>query len=143
MKTIRFALAVNHNNKFEPKHFGDANKYLVYEWDNNEINYLSEVSNYYRTYDVDHKHGSATKAENIVKMLQKEKIQVLVSRQFGINIRPISQHFIPIIIGNEEVNETIAVIHKNIKWIVDELESPKSNFNLLNIRNGVLKTAIH
>jgi hypothetical protein len=36
-KPIRFAFAVNLADVFEPKHFGDADKYLIYEWVNNEF----------------------------------------------------------------------------------------------------------
>lgn len=142
MSKIKFALAVNHKNKFESKHFGDAEKYLIYEWDESQIRFVSEISNYYRSYDVDHKHGSSTKAENIVKMLSKENVQVLVSMQFGVNIKPISRHFIPIVIKHEAVNDAIEMIQRNIKWVIDELESPKANFSLLSISNSILKTAI-
>jgi hypothetical protein len=30
-KLIRLALAVNHSGHFEPTHFGEADKYLIYE----------------------------------------------------------------------------------------------------------------
>jgi hypothetical protein len=36
-KTISFALAVNHAVNFQEKHFGNAYKYFIYEWQNNKL----------------------------------------------------------------------------------------------------------
>lgn len=42
---LRFAFAVNKNNQFEKKHFGDADKFLIYKQEDNKIVFLSEEIN--------------------------------------------------------------------------------------------------
>ena len=142
METIRFALAVDHSNQFVSQHFGQAYKFLIYESNTEGIIFKKEISNYYRTYDEDHKHGSAIKAQNIIKTMMEENIKVLVSHQFGKNIKRISSHFIPVVVIQKNVNEVIGVLSKNLNWIIDELNTTRSSHHLLSIRNGMLKTAI-
>ena len=45
-----------------------------------------------------------------------------------------NNHFIPVIINRKAVNEVLDVLQKNINRIADDLNIPKSNFHLLNIR---------
>ena len=37
----RFAFAVNNDNPFEKRHFGDADKYLIYQQESDRIEALS------------------------------------------------------------------------------------------------------
>ena len=34
---LRFAFAVNNDNLFQKKHFGDADKYLIYRYNSSEM----------------------------------------------------------------------------------------------------------
>ena len=40
-----FAFAVNETNQFDKKHFGDADKYVIYKQDGDEIKLFSEEIN--------------------------------------------------------------------------------------------------
>jgi predicted Fe-Mo cluster-binding NifX family protein len=141
-KLIRFAYAVNHADHFETKHFGEADKYLIYEWGNNEFIFLKEESNRFKNFDEEQAHGSQKKGRQIIEFLQKEGVQVLVSRQFGKNIQMVNQDFIPVIVYDETPREVMYVLKKHIKWIQDELENRPEKFKLFTIKNGVLKTII-
>jgi len=39
---LRFAFAVNNDNQFEKKHFGDADKYMIYQEESGKIVLSSE-----------------------------------------------------------------------------------------------------
>ena len=55
---LRFAFAVNNENQFEKKHFGDADKYLIYQEESDKIVLLSEVLNHFKLLDEEVEHGS-------------------------------------------------------------------------------------
>ena len=45
-KSVMIAYAVNANGRFEEKHFSNADKFLMYEWTNNELFLIKEENNY-------------------------------------------------------------------------------------------------
>lgn len=141
-KNITFAFAVSHSNTFETSHFGDADKYLIFEWNGEEIDYKSEVVNDFKSFDEVQEHGSKKKGNAIIDLLQKNNVQVLVSKQFGRNIKMVNQFFIPVIIDKETPDAVLSVLSNRITWIEDELQNTKNGFNLFTIRKGVLKTVI-
>ena len=60
---IIFAFAVTHQNNFGKKHFGDADKYLIYEATQNEMKFVEEKLNLTKNIDetVKPEHGSQKK----------------------------------------------------------------------------------
>lgn len=141
-KKLKFVFAVNHSNKFEALHFGDADKYLIYEWNANEITLTNEIINEYKLVDEEHEHGSKMKGDLIIDMFQKNDIKVLVSKQFGPNVKMINKFFIPIIIYNNTIDDVILALKRHIFWIQDELINRPKEFKLFTIKQGILKTAI-
>ncbi len=141
-KTIRFAFAVNHAGRFQPKHFGDADKYMIYECLDGNLVYLNEIANSAKDVDEEQEHGSHRKGIAVTDLLKNEGIKVLVSKQFGRNIHMVNRHFIPIIIYKEIPDEVIPVIEKHIKWIEDEIINNPEEYKLLTLKNGALKTII-
>jgi predicted Fe-Mo cluster-binding NifX family protein len=83
------------------------------------------------------------KGQSVINLLKKQGVSVLVSQQFGENIKMINTHFIPVIIKQEKPEEVIAVLQKHHKWLLDELASETGNFMLFQISNGVLKSQIN
>lgn len=139
---IIFAFAVNQLNGFEPEHFGNADKYLIYKWENNELVFLKEEINIFKNHDETQEHGLKEKGRVIIDLLQNLNVNVLVSRQFGKNIQMINRHFIPVIVFSDIVKEVGVILKKHIKWIEDELNNKPGEFKLFTIKNGILKTAI-
>ncbi len=140
---IKFAFAVNHSDVFEAKHFGDADKYLMYEYADDDLKFVSEQINTVKTLDEEPHHGSGKKGNAIINLLKENEVKVLVSRQFGKNIKMVNQHFIPVIISSDTVENTLAVLIKHIKWIIDELKNKSTGYKLFTIRKGILKTIIN
>jgi len=141
-KSIRFAFAVNNSGHFQPKHFGDADKYLIYEWDNGNLVYLNEIINSLKNFDDESGHGSIKKGEAVAGLLNNEGVKVLVSRQFGKNIQIVNRHFVPVIVYAESPDELTPVLIKHIKWIEDELNNMPVVYKRFTIKKGVLKTVI-
>jgi predicted Fe-Mo cluster-binding NifX family protein len=142
-KTIRFALAVDHVGYFQSQHFGDADKYLIYEWQNTELEFVKEEINPYKTFDEEKEHGSKRKGGAIVSLLKSMDVNVLVSTQFGKNIKLVNLHFIPVIIYSEKTaDEVLPLLKKHLKWIEDEFINNPQEYKLFRLKNGVLKTII-
>ena len=139
---LQFAFAVNNNNQFEKNHFGDADKLLIYKLESNKILMLAEEPNRFKLLDEEVEHGSKRKGKAIIEFLKKKNVNVLVSRQFGKNIKLINEHFIPIIISSEKPDEVVQILTRHLHWIKDEWKHKKSNFNLFTIKSGILKTSV-
>jgi len=140
--SIRFAMAVNHAGYFIPKHFGDAYKYLIYEWNKNNLVYSKEAINHFKEFDEEQTHGSKKKGMAIIDLLKGLNVKVLVSRQFGKNVQMVNRHFIPVIVNSEKPDDIIPMLKKHMKWIEDELNNRPEEFILFTLKNGVLKTII-
>ncbi len=139
---LRFAFAVNKANQFEKKHFGDADKYLIYEQVDDEMVSIGEEINNFKLIDEEHEHGSKRKGDAIIKLLKKKKVNVLVSMQFGKNIKMVNEYFIPVIIDTEKPEDIVNILKKHLHWINDEWGGNKVNFKLFTIKAGILKSSI-
>jgi len=139
---IIFAFAVSNSNQFEAKHFGNVDKYLIYEYCNESFSLLCYQINKFKNLDEKQVHGSKRKSNSIIKLLKKKNVQVLVSPQFGRNITIINKHFIPVAIHNGNSDNIFKILSKNIKWIADELEINPPEYRLFSINPGTLKTTI-
>jgi predicted Fe-Mo cluster-binding NifX family protein len=141
-KNIHLALAVNNEGNFEEKHFGDAEKYLIYNWNDGEFIFQKEEINKFKNLDEFPEHGLQKKGNEITGLLKSHGIQVVVSKQFGKNIRIVGKHFIPVIIYNETKEQVFQLLKNHMKWIEEELDNRHEEFKLFTIKNGVLKTTI-
>ena len=139
---LRFAFAVNNDKQFEKRHFGDADQYLIYEQGNGEMRFVAAEQNSFKNLDEEKEHGSKRKGRAIIEFLESKGVNVLVSMQFGKNIKLVKQHFIPVIIAAETPDEVLKILNHHIRWIEDEWEHKKENHMLFIIKSGILKTAI-
>lgn len=139
---IRFAFAVNHDDSFELKHFGDADKYLIYEFVDGDFKLILKELNSLKSIDDDSNHGSTEKGNSIIQLLKKNKVSVLVSRQFGRNIKMVNQYFVPVVIYNDSLPVVLSILVKKMKWINDELDNNVNGYKLFSISKGILKSSI-
>jgi predicted Fe-Mo cluster-binding NifX family protein len=138
---LTFALALNNEGVFENKHFGESDKFALYVESENEIRLEEEVANDFKTLD-QQAHGSKTKGNAIISFLKDKKVDVLVSKQFGKNINLVNQHFIPVIIHEQNSEHVLKILEKHKNWLKDELGNRESDFMLFQIKNGILKSKI-
>ena len=139
---LRFALAVNKQNQFERKHFGEVEKYIIYEWLGDEFVLVSELPNKFKAEDEPHVHGSKKKGKEITDYLQQAGVRVLVSMQFGKNIQFVNKHFALVKTSSETATDVLEPLVKYMKWIEDELLNEPENYKLFDIRNGVVKSSV-
>jgi len=139
---IRFALAVNRDGRFEKRNFGDASRFLVYEWDGRQWVFLHEKPNIFKEEEDNPVHGLPEKGRNIMEYLQSWGVDVLVSRQFGRNIRLVHRKFIPVIVSRTDPDEIMHIIGKHIQWIHDELTCRPKAYRLFKIEKGILKLPV-
>ncbi len=139
---IKFAFAVNTNNLFLRKHFGDADKFLIYEVQNDSLQITEEVKNLFKDHESKKVHGSLTKGTSIIEFLKSKGVTTLVSKKFGQNLKLVSKHFIPIIIFEDEPENALEIIYKHMHWIQDEWINKDKDFSVFTIKSGILKTKI-
>jgi len=139
---LRFAFAVNNENKFEKMHFGDADRYLIFTLEDGKMILSSEEINNYKLIDKDSEHGSIRKGNAIIKFLKEKGVNVLISKQYCRNISLLNEHFIPVIIMRDQQEEILDNLNKHLHWIEDEWENNSSGYKLFTIRSGILKTSI-
>ena len=136
---LKFAFAVNNENNFEKNHFGDTEKFQIYEMQEDKMVLSSEIKNTHK----DMEHGTKNKGELIANLLKEDNVNVLVSMQFGKNIKVVNKHFIPVIIYTSKIEEIINILTKHIHWIEDEWNNNSSNYKLFTIKSGIIKSKIN
>ena len=119
---MKIAIALNKEMDIQQKHFGDASVYQVYEFTNNEIIKIEDIKNIYQDFDeVNNEHGK--KGKLITEMLLSKNICAVVSKQFGQNVKIVSQKYMPIIASNPNLNITIKQLNEKKNEIIEIIES--------------------
>ncbi|NCB08326.1 MAG: hypothetical protein EOM73_09205 [Bacteroidia bacterium] len=139
---INFAFALNDEKMFEKKHFGEAEHYAIYSYEKGKLILIETLPNSFISLDEGKVHGSKEKGLAIISFLKEKEVMVLVSKQFGKNIKMVSQHFIPVIIDEDQPEQVVEIIVRNIKWIKDELKNRNTGYMLFRIKTGILKTVV-
>ena len=139
---LKFAFGVNSNNQFVKNHFGDTDKFLIYEANLGNLEFHSEEKNNFKHMDETREHGSKKKGLAIIEFLKNKGVNVLVSMQFGKNIKIINEYFIPVIIYSNQPEQVISTLNHHMHWISDELDNASSNFKLFTIKSGILKSVV-
>lgn len=139
---LKFAFAVSSEGTFTKKHFGDTDQFLIYEVIDNMLVHKSSIQNDFSSFDEEQEHGSKKKAKAIMDFLKEKDVGVMVSMQFGKNVKRINERFLPIIIYSENVQETIDAINKHMHWILDEWNDKQTDYKLFTIKSGILKSII-
>lgn len=140
---LRFAFAANDHNEFENKHFGEADKFLIYKFSLGSMYKESEDENTFKVYEQGKKQKLRKKGEAIIDFLKPRNVNILMARQFGENISMINAHFIPVVIVSEKPSEVTEILVKHLGWILDEWEKDTSGYKMFTIKSGILKSAIN
>jgi predicted Fe-Mo cluster-binding NifX family protein len=139
---IQFAFALNKEGVFENKHFGEADNYAISTYNEHAIILTEIIPNPFKSMNGRQEHGLKEKGTAIISLLKEKNVKVLVSKQFGANIKMVNRHFIPVIISKENPSQVSEILAKNIKWLKDELNNRKSNYMLFKINTGALKLEV-
>ena len=137
-----FAFALNNEGVFSDNHFGDTDSFSICKYDKGKIVDVESVPNKFKTADESTEHGSKSKGEGIISHLKNFGVKVLVSKQFGRNIKLVSRHFVPVIVKDDNPDKVKDVLIEHINWLDDAFMYPKKRYKLFNIGKGVMKTII-
>ncbi|MFO7810175.1 MAG: NifB/NifX family molybdenum-iron cluster-binding protein [Candidatus Delongbacteria bacterium] len=116
---FRIAFATDNGKNFVGSHFGDAQRFDIYELDENNLKFLKTIRN---TVENSPDHADEKKAGGISDLLLKENIQVAVSKIFGPNIKRIKSHFVCVIVRSEELSDCFDILKNNIFLLKEEWE---------------------
>ena len=120
MKKIKVAFATDDGKTFMSRHFGDADYYDIYTVDDEQADFIKRISN---TVDEEEEvHADPKKAGSIAKLLKEKKVQVVVSKIFGPNIKRIKKKFVCVLIKEKSIENSIGIIKDNLPTIVEELK---------------------
>ena len=120
MKKLKVAFATDDGKTLMGRHFGDAELYYIYEINIENAEFIKKISN--TTEDEEDVHADPKKAGSITKLLKQEKVQVVVSKIFGTNIKRIKKKFVCILIKEKSIESGIEIIKKNILAITEQLD---------------------
>ena len=134
------AFAVSHKNVFEMKYFGQADKYLIYEWIDGNFAFKNELKNPF--VNVPTNHINPENGKKFVDFIKKEGINILVSKKIGQNIKLVNSDFVPIITNLSTPDELVPFMKNKMKWIVEELQTNKGNYKLFDLSKGTIKTPL-
>ena len=129
---LLIAFATDDGNKYVDRHFGDADYYDIYEISSNENKFIKRLNNTTKEDDED-VHADPKKASSIVDLLKIEKVQVVISKVFGPNIKRIKKKFVCGLFNNQQISDSIKVIQKNINIFIDEWEKGETR-NHINMK---------
>ncbi|MGM0499323.1 MAG: NifB/NifX family molybdenum-iron cluster-binding protein [Bacillota bacterium] len=117
---LKVALATNDGKKFIDEHFGEADKYYIYEFDTYNYKYLKSIEN---NSIEDIKHAAPKKAKSIIKILKKEGVQVVCNLAFGANINRVKKKLVPVITSKVYLNDGLEELIANYNQIIQLLNA--------------------
>ena len=133
---IRFAFAVDLENRFVEEHFGDADKFMIYEVADDNIYFVHSEANLFKVYEEDHDHhGDPKKGKRIIKYFTDKRIDVIVAKQFGQNIGIVKNYFLPVIISHDEPVEVKRILSSKLDEVKELLRNKKDSYKPLNGRD--------
>ena len=136
---LRFSIATNKNGLLEEKPFGEADKFIIYELNGEELVYVGEERNDIKLNQGDvfnlKEHGA-----HIIDFLKERGVNILVSLHFGDHVKRANEFFIPVIVSHKNPDDVVKSINEHLYWIIDEWEKSPSDFSLFTIKKGMLKS---
>lgn len=107
MESLIVAFGSDDGIRFTDRHFGDSNKFCIYEINEHKVNKSEEEKI----------HADPKKAGSIAHLLKSQKVNVVVSKHFGANILKIKKKFVCILANCDNIETTIENIKSNNKFI--------------------------
>jgi len=120
MKNIITAIATDSKDTLKNMHFGEAFQYHLYEISPDHFRHVKTIAN---NTILDETHADENKAKGIGGILKKENVKVLVSRQFGANIKHMKTKFACIQTNQITLPGSIEEFQSRYSSILEEIEN--------------------
>ena len=133
--SLKIACATDDGVHFYDGHFGDAQKYIIYDFTSEKYSKIGKIPNL----SIEEKfHGDLKKAQSITTIMKKQGIEVLVNRQFGPNIVRIRKKFLPVIVSDDEIDIAMGKIlqrYEEMKRTFDSVQDESDEYKIIYIRD--------
>ncbi len=136
---LRFSIATNEAGVLEEKHFGEADKFLLYDLDGEELILVGEEENKIKK-EAGDDFNLKEHAPLIIEFLKEKGINILVSLHFSDHVKQANEYFIPVIVKHKNPEDVVNSIKEHLYWILEEWNKNPSDFSLFTIKKGVLKS---
>jgi predicted Fe-Mo cluster-binding NifX family protein len=128
METLIIACATDEGEQLINRHFGDAKRYDLYELRKDSVEFLRSIEN---SVPEEQQHADPEKAGNIGQLLKPAGVQVLVSGQFGPNIKRVQKKFVPVIIRVFEIAAALNMLRQHFDEIAQQYERGEERDHLV------------
>ena len=118
-KEIIIACATDNEEHFPDKHSGEATFFMIYKIDGIKAEFITRVEN---TSPEERMHGDPQKAKGVVGLLKEKNVDVIVSKQYGKNLKRIKDKVVPVIIRTDKIEDGIGLCIENIDRLRNELK---------------------
>ncbi|BDU50367.1 NifB/NifX family molybdenum-iron cluster-binding protein [Haliovirga abyssi] len=132
MNELIIACATNNGEEFVNDHFGSANYFDIYKMSKESIEKIDRVDNTSEEEKEDDGiHGDPNKAKGISGILKKKDVQVVVGYKMGPNIIRMKKKFVPVIVRNINIKNSLEIVKNNFDKIVEELNNGENRKHIV------------
>ena len=133
--SLKIACATSDGVHFHDGHFGDAEKYIIYDITSERYTKIDEIPN---LSPEEKMHADPRKAKSITAMMKTYGVEVLVNKRFGPNITRIRKKFVPVIVSDDKIDTALKKIlqrYKEIKQAFDSVHNKSDEYEIIYIRD--------
>ena len=116
---IRIACATNDGTHFTKEHFGEADRYLLYRYDETSRKFVFEKELVNPHFE-EQEHGDPKKANFVSSLLKPEKINVIMNRAIGKNIVRMRKNFTVVVSHTDKIVEALKMLDPKVLQIENE-----------------------
>ena len=116
---IKAAFATDDGKLFNDRHFGDAEKYVIYEIGRDGYRLAGQIENSSGEESGD-VHAASEKARSVASLLLEQGVNTAVSRIFGPNIKRIRRKYVCLLMDDIPLEEAVEIVRENYDAIETE-----------------------
>ena len=136
---LRFSIATSDIGLLEEKHFGDADKFLIYDLVGEDLILIEEEMNEIKL-ELGDSFNLKEHGPDIIDSLKNKGVNILVSLHFSDHVKRANEFFIPVVVSHKKPEDAIKSIKEHLYWIIDEWNKNPSHFSLFTLKKGVMKS---
>ena len=116
--TMIIACATDDGKNFISRHFGDAERYLIYELRDGQFVLTGTIMN---TTSEEEQHADPKKAKGVLGILAEKNVNVGLTKVFGPNIKRIKKHLVPVLISVDSIEEGLAKVLEAHEKVIEAI----------------------
>ena len=113
---IRAAFATDDGKRFNNRHFGDADRYAIYEIGKDGYRFVEKIENS-STEESGEVHADPEKARSVASLLLERDVNTAVSRIFGPNIKRMRKRFVCLLMDDMPLEKAAELVREHFEAI--------------------------